>query len=148
MNHQFNYEDNIFILNIMIRMLADMMKLDADPDIFLEKTVADLDFIAAKLNLLKESLSYNKYLISRDTQLHNLDETYEHFLDLLNGMARGKGRFNVINYPYTRESVHEIINRCASAQQQIAELMRDSKSGVPDHRLVSTYEMSALLDDI
>jgi hypothetical protein len=148
MNHQFNYEDNIFILNIMIRMLADMMKLDADPDIFLSKTVDDLDFIAAKMNLLKESLSYNKHLISRDTQLHNLDETYERFLDLLNGMARGTGRFNVINYPYTRESVHEIINRCASAQQQIVELMRDSESGVPDHRLVSTDEMSALLDGI
>lgn len=73
-------------------MLADMMKLDADPDIFLEKTIDDLDFIAAKLNLLQESLSYNRHLISRDTQLHNLYETYERLLELLNGMARGMGR--------------------------------------------------------
>jgi hypothetical protein len=148
MNQQFNYEDNIFILNVRIRMLADMMKLDADPDIFLAKTIDDLDFITEKLNLLQESLSYKEHLISRDTQLHNLDETYERFLDLLNDMAQGTGSFNVINYPYTREQVHELIKRCASAQKQIAELMRNAESGTPDHRLVSTDEMAALLDGL
>jgi hypothetical protein len=148
MNQQFNYEDNIFILNTRIRMLADMMKLNADPDIFLAKTIEDLDFIAACLNLLQESLSYNKHLISRDTQLHNLDETYERFLDLLNCMTRGTGRFNVINYPYIREPVHETIKRCLSAQKQISELMRDTESSVPDYRLVSTDELAALLDGV
>ncbi|MDR1257487.1 MAG: hypothetical protein LBJ86_07045 [Spirochaetaceae bacterium] len=148
MNQQFNYEDNIFILNVRIRMLADMMKLDADPDIFLAKTVEDLDFIAAKLNLLQESLSYNKCLIYRDAQLHNLDETYESFMDLLNDMARGTGRFNVINYPYTRETVCELIKRGLDAQKQITELMRDTESDIPDHRLVGTDELAALLDGI
>jgi hypothetical protein len=148
MNQQFNYEDNIFILNVRIRMLADMMKLDADPDIFLDKTVEDLDFIAAKLNLLQENLSYNKRLIYRDAQLHNLDETYESFLDLLNDMAQGTGRFNVINYPYTRDTVRELIKRSLDAQKQIAELTRDAKSDVPDHRLVGTDELAALFDGI
>jgi hypothetical protein len=148
MNQQFNYEDNIFILNVRIRMLADMMKLDADPDIFLAKTIDDLDFIAARLNLLQESLSYNTRLISRDTQIHSLYETYERLLDLLNGMAQGMGRFNVISHPYTRETVHELIKRCADAQKQLAELMLEAESGTQDHRLVSTDELAALLDGV
>jgi hypothetical protein len=148
MNQQFNYEDNIFILNIRIRTLADMMKLDADPDIFLEKTLEDIDFIAAKLNLLQENLAYNKHLISRDTQIHNLDETYEGFLELLNGMALGRGSFNVVSYPYIKGPVNEIIERCMKAQKQIAELMRDIETGTPNQRLVSQDELLALLEDI
>ncbi|MDR0383477.1 MAG: hypothetical protein LBH50_05770 [Spirochaetaceae bacterium] len=148
MNQQFNYEDNIFILNARIRMLADMMKLDAAPDIFLEKTIEDIDFIAEKLNLLQESLSFNKHLISRDEQLHNLDETYELFLDLLTGMARGTECFNAINYPYIKELVNEHIRRCESCQMLIGELMKDGAAAIPERRLVSTDEMAALLDGI
>jgi hypothetical protein len=146
MNQHLNYEDNIFILNVNIRTIADLMQLDADPDIFLEKTIEDLNFIAAKLNLLYESLSINKHLISRNEQMHNLDETYERFLELLNGMARGTGCFSAANYPSIREPVNTLIAHCVNCQKLIKSAMRDSDTNTISHQFVSADELSALLD--
>jgi hypothetical protein len=148
MNPHLNYEDNIFILNVKIRTIADMLLLDADPDIFLEKALEDLDFINAKLNLLKEYLTLNKQLISRYQQLHNLDETYERFLDLLNEMLHGDVCFNVANCPYIQEPLNTLIVYCVNAQKQIKELMAEAGWNVIDTRLVSTDELTALLDGI
>jgi hypothetical protein len=134
MNQQLNYEDNIFILNSKIRVIADMLLLDADPDIFLEKTLEDIDFITAKLTLLQETLALNKQLISRNEQFHNLEETYERFLDLLNDMLRGVGCFNVENYPMTKEQVGSTAAYCLKQQKIIKAYMAEAGLSTLDHR--------------
>ena len=146
MYRQMNYEDNIFILNVKIRAISDMLLLDADPDIFLERTLEDLDFIGAKLILLQEYLALNEQLISRNQQLHNLDETYERFFNLLNGMLRGAGCFNADSFPFIREPVNKLIAHCVNGQKQLKELMAMAGGNITDSRLVSTDELTALLD--
>ncbi|MDR0409391.1 MAG: hypothetical protein LBH18_03235 [Spirochaetaceae bacterium] len=146
MNQQLNYEDNIFILNSKIRVIADMLMLDADPDIFLEKTLEDIDFIAAKLTLLRETLTLNTQLISRSEQFHNLDETCDRFLDLLNNMLRGDGCFCAKNYPIVEEPVNILIAHCLNQQKLIKSAVTEGKEKAPDPRLVSADELSALLD--
>jgi hypothetical protein len=143
-----NYEDNIFILNVKIRAISDMLLLDADPDIFLEKTLEDLDFIGAKLTLLQEYLVPNEHLISKNQQLHNLDETYERFLDLLNGMLDGAVCFNADRYPFIHEPINELIEHCVNVQKQLKELTATTGEKIIDARLVSTDELTALLDGI
>jgi hypothetical protein len=148
MNRQINYEDNIFILNVKIRAISDMLLLDADPDIFLEKTLADIDFIGAKLVLLQEYLALNEQLISRNQQLHNLDETYDRFLDLLNEMMCGTVCFNADSYPFIRKPISRLISYCADSQKQLKEIDSASDGNVTDAPLVSTDELTALLDGI
>jgi hypothetical protein len=147
MKQQLNYEDNIFILNTNIRMIADMLLLDADPDIFLEKTMEYLDFIGDKLGLLQETLTLNNQLISRKEQFHNLEETYERFLDLLKDILRGTGCFSVKNYPFIKDTVNKLIGHCINQQKIIKEVMAETGIAL-DNRLVSTDELTALLDNI
>jgi hypothetical protein len=148
MNQQLNYEDNIFILNSKIRVTEDMLLLDADPDIFLEKTLEDLDFIAAKLSLLQETIALNRQLISRNEQFHNLEETYERFFDLLNDMLHGTGCFSVKNYPMIKEQINALSAHCLNQQKLIKAFMTEGGINTLDHRLVSTDELTALLDGI
>ncbi|MDR1363023.1 MAG: hypothetical protein LBJ35_03115 [Spirochaetaceae bacterium] len=148
MNQQLNYEDNIFILNSKIRVIEDMLLLDADPDIFLERTLEDFDFIAAKLTLLQETLAFNTQLISRNAQFHNLEETYEHFLDLLNDMLRGAGCFSAKNYPIVKEPLSALAAHCLNQQKLIKASMAEAGGNTLDHRLVSADELTALLDGI
>ncbi|MDR2444365.1 MAG: hypothetical protein LBD44_00310 [Spirochaetaceae bacterium] len=141
-----NYDDNIFILNVKIRAIYDMLLLDADPDIFLERTLEDLDFIGAKLILLQKYLAMNKQLISRNQQLHNLDETYDRFLNLLNEMSRGTVCFNADSYPIICEPINKLIANCVEGQKQLKELTATAGGNVSDTRLVGTDELTALLD--
>jgi hypothetical protein len=90
----------------------------------------------------------NERLISRDRQLHNLDETYERFLDLLNGMLRGEGCFNVDSYPSIREHLSMLASYGADGQRRLKELKALSNANVNDARLVGTDELTALLDGI
>jgi hypothetical protein len=148
MNRRLNYEDNIFILNVKIRGIADMLLLDADPDLFLERTLEDIDFIGARLILLQEYLTLNEQLVSRNQQMHNLDETYERFLHLLNDMLSGTGCFNVSRYPFIQEPINKLIAYCLNGQKQLKEIKEASGLNAIDTRLVSTDELTALLDGI
>lgn len=123
-----------------------MLLLDADPDIFLKKTLEDLDFIGAKLLLLQDDLALNEQLISRNQQLHNLDETYERFFNLLNEMLHGTVCFNTDSYPFISEPINKLIARCINGQKQLKELMAMAGGNIIDSHLVSTDELTALLD--
>jgi hypothetical protein len=148
MKAQISYEDNVFILNTRIRAVSDLMLLDADPDLFLEKTIDDLEFISEKLTLLLESLKINTQLISRDEHFHNLDETIERFSLLLGDMQRGSGCFCVRNYPSLKDTVQALQAHCVRQQQEINLIMKEMGINPVDPRFVSTDEMAELLKDI
>jgi hypothetical protein len=148
MYRKLNYEDNIFILNVKMRGISDMLLLDADPDLFLERMLDDLDFIGAKLVLLQEYLTLNEQLVSRNQQLHNLDETCDRFLNLLNGILRGTGCFNADSYPSIREPINKLITHCSAGQKQLKGIKTAAGVNANDTRLVSGDELTALLDGI
>jgi hypothetical protein len=125
-----------------------MLILDADPDIFLERTLDDLDFIGSTLALLNERLAENEQLISWDEMLHNLDETYERFLELLSDMLRGKGCFNADSYPFIRERLYALAEYGADGQKRLKGLRPASGTSTNNARLVGADELTALLDDI
>jgi hypothetical protein len=125
-----------------------MLMLDADPDMFLERTIDELDFIGAKLALLHKCLEMNERLISKNRQLHNLDETYERFLDLINDMLHGEGCFNADRYPSIRENLSMLASYGADCQRRLKELKALSNVSVNDARLVGRDELTALLDGI
>jgi len=52
MNKRINFEDTIFILNVRIRMIRDLMRLDTDSNIFYRETMGDLEFISSVLDIL------------------------------------------------------------------------------------------------
>jgi hypothetical protein len=146
MSKQINFEDNIFILNTRIRMIRDVLILDADPDIFLDKTLTDVDFIDAALGVLLRSLIENTHLIERNGQFYNLHETEQQFLGVLWDLANGPGTVSVTPYPVLRDKISLIREHTLERQKTIEQYISDE--AVPSSEpVVSSDELNELLRD-
>jgi hypothetical protein len=147
MQKHLNYEDNIFILNTRIRMISDLLLLDAAPELYFEKTIEDLDFIGETAKVLLKSLMENRQLIEWDEQLHNLYDTEERFFELLKRILNGKAAFSIENFPMIAEITGALAADCSERQKVIKENMSEVFSQSSDSRVVSVDELSALLTD-
>jgi hypothetical protein len=146
MSKQINFEDNIFILNTRIRMIRDLLVLDADPDIFLDKTLTDVDFIDAALGVLLRNLIENTHLIERNGQFYNLYETEQQFLETLWDLANGPGTVSVSPYPALRDKIALMREHALERRETIEEHI--SAGEAPSlEPVVSSDELNELLRD-
>jgi hypothetical protein len=146
MNKQINFGDTIFILNIRIRMIRDLLVLDADPDFFLDVTLSDLEFIDAALGELLKELIENIRLIDRNGQFRNLHETERQFVGVLWDLANGSGAMSVASFPALREKV-ALIREHSLERQKIIEQILSVDATPSSEPVVSSDEMNELLRD-
>jgi hypothetical protein len=144
MSKQINFEDNIFILNTRIRMIRDLLILDGDPDIFLDKTLTDVDFIDAALGVLLRDLIENTRLIERNGQFYNLYETEQQFLGTLWDLANGPGTVSVNPYPVLKDKIALIREHTLERRKTIEEHI-SSEEAVSSEPVVSSDELNELL---
>jgi hypothetical protein len=128
-------------------MLQDMLVLDPDPDLFLEKTLDDLDFIGGSLAALLEKLSQHKHLIELEEQYHNLFETETRFLDLLNELARGGGVISAGRFPVIQEKIETLTSRARERQRLIDTSLEKTVTKNPEP-VVSSDELQELLKNL
>jgi hypothetical protein len=143
-NKHINFEDNIFVLNLRIRMIQDLLVLDTDTELFLQKTLDDLDFINSSLNTLLFNLKENYRLIERDEQFHNLAETERQFCEILNEMDHGEGNISALHYPELRERISIFLNTSQDRQNSIKDLIVEAKH-LPLEPVVGYDELHELL---
>jgi hypothetical protein len=146
MNKQINFGDTIFILNIRIRMIRDLLILDADPDFFLDTTLSDLEFIDAALGELLKALIENIRLIDRNGQFGNLHETERQFIGVLWDLANGPGAMSVASFPALREKVALIREHSLERQKIIGQSFSFDETP-PSEPVVSSDELNELLRD-
>jgi hypothetical protein len=144
MNKRINFEDNIFILSQRIRMIRDSLTLDADPELFLEKTIEDIDFIDAVLGTLLESLTQNNRLIERDIQYENLSEMEWQFSRILADLLNGSGNISAVNFPMIREKIG-IIEKHISERNKTIDSARSQSDKNRMESVVSSDELNELL---
>jgi hypothetical protein len=140
-----NYEDNIFILNTKIRAIDDLMCLEAENGLFLDKTIEDIDFIGYAADKILENLLENKQLIDWDEQIHNLHDTEDRFSALLKSILNGQAAFSVSKYPVMDGIVNAISAASAERQKKIKENMGESGQAMNDPRVVSVEELALLV---
>jgi predicted transcriptional regulator len=141
-----NFEDNIFLLSIRLRMLRDMLLLDADPELFLEMTLDDIDFIDRTLTILLKNLMENKRLIERDEQLYNLSNTEHQFVEILSGFSTGTGTISGVKFPLINEKIGALQKQSLSRQKTIADSITEFNKD-SDNTVVSSDELMELLKD-
>jgi len=83
MSKYINFEDSIFILLMRMRVIQDSLLLDAEPDLFLKKTVDDICFIDTTLETLLRRLSENPHLIEMNEISKSLAEMEERFSQVI-----------------------------------------------------------------
>ncbi|MDR1100118.1 MAG: hypothetical protein LBL28_06510 [Treponema sp.] len=144
MNTPINFEDNIFIVGTRIRMIRDLLILDAEPDLFLEKTLEDIDFIDHTLSVLLDNLLKSERFIEREEQFHNLSETEGQFAEVLSSIGRGDGAVLAELPPAVQEKTALIL----AHSLQRRELMEKSSTpagGSALDSVVSADELQELL---
>ena len=127
MKRHINLADNIFVLSIRIRMIHDTLILDTDAELFLVKTLDDLDFIDSGLSSLLVKLQENSKLIERVEQFYNLAETEQQFNEVLHELGRGEGNLSAIQYPELRERIAPLSTHSRERQNSIEEMIVDSR---------------------
>jgi hypothetical protein len=141
-----NFEDTIFLLSMRIRMLRDMLLLDADPELFLEITLDDVDFIDHAMTVLLKNLTENIRLIERDEQLYNLSRTEYQFGEVLSEFSNEMGSISVSKFPLISEKLDALRKRSRVRQQTISGSIAESDK-TPDNTVVSSDELMELLKD-
>lgn len=140
-----HFEDDIFYINIRIRMLHDALLLDLDPDFFLEQTLLDIEFIDRVLDILKSALEQAERLIEREEQLINLSDTEEQFYNFILSILNGKGSIGESCMPLAERFV-QLQKQSDTRRKELSALSgRDANTGVDDPLLVSPRELNELL---
>ncbi|MDR0524401.1 MAG: hypothetical protein LBG90_00835 [Spirochaetaceae bacterium] len=146
MNKHINFEDNIFILNVRVRMIQDILLLEADQDLFLKKTMDDIDFIDDALGILLDDLLENIHLIERNELLDNLSLIEEEFAGVLSLFLNGSGTISSGRFPAFREKIIFLHSHSLTRKKSIDDSRKQS-DGVIMEPLVSPAELNELLKE-
>jgi hypothetical protein len=144
MNSHINFEDNIFILNVGIRIIQDILILDIDHGLFFGKTMKDLEFIDQSLVVLFEGITQNERLFERDEQFYNLSETERVFCDLLFEMSKGKTGFSSLLDQEMAIKLSDMRNHSLERRRTIDERVAEFKTSSMDP-IVGYEELHELL---
>jgi hypothetical protein len=127
-------------------MIADLLLLEADAGLFLNKTIEELDFIDGALNILLSSLLENKQIIDWDAQLHNLYDTAKRYAAVLESIINGKAVFSCEEHPEINERMNKLAASSAQLQIKLKEKMDKPSPLENDPRFVSVEELMLLTE--
>jgi hypothetical protein len=147
MDTHINFDDNIFILNAEIRMILDILCLDADTSLFLEKIMTELAFIDRALAFIGENLIENKVLLDREEVLDKLADLEWRFDQLLTGMCGNSASISASSFPEIREKL-ETYRGQSSHRRLFIENSRTHDRQPNSEPLVSSHELNELLRDL
>ncbi|MDR3192597.1 MAG: hypothetical protein LBT87_05985 [Treponema sp.] len=146
MHKRVNFEDNIFIIAARIRGIRDLLILDTDPELFLEKTMDDIAFVDHTLDMLLGNLMANERLMDRNETFVNLADLESQFTQVLSVLQNGSGNISALNFPLIREKIRILQGRSQERQKTIGE-NKDHEEETILEGAVSSDELSELLRD-
>ncbi len=147
MNKRINFEDTVFILNIRIRMIRDLLQLDTDTSLFLRQTMADIEFINSSLDMLAEKFLANIKFLDRETEADTITDGEWQFNQLLNEISNNSSPFSPTHFPETLVLIEKFRKESAKRQKQIEESYVPSSSPVHEP-VVSSAELNGLLGSL
>jgi hypothetical protein len=144
MNKRINLQDSIFILNERMRVLRDLLILDPDPDLFLEKTIEDIDFLDQALDTLLTQIRNNDRIFERNEVLDYLSGLEWDFSQILGDFAGASGGISAAALPVVQDRIRLLQSRGAERRRLIGEEQR-SETGPAMENTVSSDELNELL---
>jgi hypothetical protein len=145
MGAHINFEDNIFILNTRIRMIRNLLLLDAEPEFFMEQTLHDAEFINRTLAALLVRLTENNRYIEREEQFHNLSETESAYTEIISGILNSPGGISALQFPAVKDRLLYLQMQSMERKREIDKTAFASGDSSTPEPLVSPDELSELL---
>ena len=125
-------------------MIQDMVTLDADPELFLEKMLDDIFFIDQTLRTLLGSLENNHHLIERDELFEQLSGAEAQFASVLQNLINHEGAFSVMEIPSLAEKL-KVFRSGSLERQKIAGKLQPVEKSPAASLYVSSDELTELL---
>jgi hypothetical protein len=144
MNKRVNFEDTIFILNLRMRMIKDLLQLDIDPGLFYRQTMSDLEFISSILDIMTEKFISNMQFLDRETEADNILDAEWQFSQLLNEISNNSCPYSQSYYPETQTWINKLKKDSFKRKNQIEVSYVPSEQSVSEP-VVSHAELNGLL---
>jgi hypothetical protein len=147
MNQRINFEDNIFALYLRLRTIRDLFVLDAERELFLEKTLEDLEFIGRILEILLKNLEDPPHLFDRGRYFESLSEVEWQYTRLLTSFLNNSGSLTVENHPSIRGKLALLREKSDERRGHIDHSIFSGEKVLAEP-VVSGVELSELLKDL
>ena len=144
MNKRINFEDTIFILNVRIRMIRDLMRLDTDTHLFYSQTMGDLEFISTVMDILSEKFLNNLKFLDREVEADNILDAEWQFSQILNEISNNQGIFSPNNYPEMMTFIANLRKNSIKRQKLIEGSYEPAEHSMAEP-VVSNAELNGLL---
>jgi len=125
-------------------MIRDIITLDADPELFLEKTLDDIYSTDHVLRILLGYLQENSRLIAREELVEHFCETEWQFSRILQDLLEHNGNFSIQDIPSIREKL-VAFRKSSQERRKIADDLNPDHKTVSGSPIVSTDELTELL---
>jgi len=147
MNKRINFEDTIFILNVRIRMIRDLMRLDIDSNIFYRQTMGDLEFISSVLDILIGKFLENLKFLDREVEADNILDVEWQFSQIINEISGNSSPFSPSLYPEMPAIIARLRTDSLNRKKQLDESYVPTESAIAEP-VVSNAELNGLLGSI
>jgi hypothetical protein len=144
MNKHINLQDSIFILNGRMKVLRNLLILDPDPDLFLGKTIEDIDFLDHALDILLGQIQSNDRIFERNEILDYLSDLEWDFSQILADFSTAPGGISAAALPAVQDRIRLLQSRGTERRRIIGEEQR-SGAGPAMENTVSSDELNELL---
>ncbi|MCL2602090.1 MAG: hypothetical protein FWD91_04675 [Treponema sp.] len=144
MNKRVNFEDNLFILTMHLRVLQDVITLDVEAEFFLGKTLDDIYFADHLLATLLGSLQENNFLIDREEVLEHFASVETLFSNVVQSLLNHNGNMAIQGAPSIVEKL-AVCRDNSLARQESIESLYPSSSTQSSSSVVSSVELAELL---
>ena len=144
MAKRIHFEDDIFLANLMIRILRDATRLEVDTALFENWMLDTLNSISDILEGISESLLENKQILEHKEQLSNLVEAWSRHLALLGAIELGTDTLSTALQP-ARERIAILKSNARARHTELALHEGSKQNNEDDPSLVSMSELNHLL---
>jgi len=146
MSKRIHIEDTLFFLQSRLKLLADGLILNLEPDLFLESYLQDLDFLESSLAYCIEAIQENEKYIDWEEQVQNMLDIEEDFESLLDDLIQGKGNLGAACIPIS-EKLELYKSSSKSRKGNLEQLLTLHPTEQDNGMVVSPQELRELLQD-
>ncbi len=147
MEQKIDYNDNIFLLSLKLKLIEDSLKLNIDTSFYLENIKNEITFISKGIEKYFKALNKNAILLNRADCLKNLKRLDRNFINLILQLTDNKNQY----YKYfddVHEKYNEFINIFNDIEDQIGGIITDYSIQTQDEKLIiSENEYKVLFSD-
>lgn len=144
MAKRIHFEDDIFLANLMIRLVRDATRLEINTALFENWILDTLNSISEILEGISESLLDNRQILEHEEQLSNLVEAWSRQLALLGAIELGTDTLSAALQP-ARERITILKSNARARHTELALHEGNRQNNEDDPSLVSMSELNHLL---